>query len=99
MCTCSNGSPSWRDRDDSVVFIEPVTLEGRHATLEPLARKHEADLRAAAADGELWQLWYTSVPAPDQIGAYIAAALKMRADLDAMPFVVRDNASGEIVGR
>ncbi|OLC65307.1 MAG: GNAT family N-acetyltransferase [Betaproteobacteria bacterium 13_1_40CM_4_64_4] len=81
-----------------MAFIEPVTLEGRHATLEPLARKHEADLNHAAVDGELWQLWYTSVPASDQIGAYIAAALKMRADLGAMPFVVRDNASGEIVG-
>ena len=79
-------------------FIQPVTLKGKHATLEPLAREHETDLRRAAADGELWRLWYTSVPAPDKTGAYIAAALKMRADLDAMPFVVRDNATGDVVG-
>jgi RimJ/RimL family protein N-acetyltransferase len=72
-------------------FVEPVTLTGRYATLEPLAREHEADLRHAAADGELWRLWYTSVPAPD-------AALTMRQDLGAMPFAVRDNAAGEIVG-
>jgi len=81
-----------------VAFIEPVTLEGRHATLEPLARKHEADLKRAAADGELWRLWYTSMPAPDKTRSYIDAALSMREDLGAMPFGVRDNASGEIVG-
>ena len=79
-------------------FIQPVTLKGKYATLEPLARKHEADLRRAAADGELWQLWYTSVPAPEKTRSYIDAALGMREDLDAMPFAVRDNASGEIVG-
>jgi len=81
-----------------VAFIEPVTLEGRRATLEPLERRHEADLKRAAADGELWQLWYTSVPAPDKTRSYIDAALGMREDLGAMPFAVRDNASGEIVG-
>jgi N-acetyltransferase len=81
-----------------VAFVEPVTLEGRYATLEPLAREHEADLRRAAADGELWRLWYTSVPAPDKTGPYIDAALKMREDLGAMPFAVRDSAAGDIVG-
>jgi len=81
-----------------VPFVEPVTLEGRHATLEPLAREQEADLRRAAADGELWRLWYTSVPAPDKTGAYIDAALTMREKLGAMPFAVRDNAAGEVVG-
>ena len=81
-----------------MAFIEPVTLEGRRATLEPLERRHEADLKRAAADGELWQLWYTSVPAPDKTRSYIDAALGMREDLGAMPFAVRDNASGEIVG-
>ena len=79
-------------------FVEPVTLKGKYATLEPLAREHEADLRRAAADGELWRLWYTSVPAPDKTGRYIDAALRMREDLGAMPFVVRDNATGDIVG-
>ena len=79
-------------------FVEPVTLEGRYATLEPLVREHEADLRRAAADGELWRLWYTSVPAPDKTRSYIDTALSMREDLGAMPFGVRDNESGEIVG-
>jgi N-acetyltransferase len=81
-----------------VAFVEPVTLKSRHATLEPLRREHEEDLRRAAADGELWRLWYTSVPAPDKTAAYIDAALAMRERDGAMPFVVRANPSGEIVG-
>ncbi len=71
---------------------------GGHATLEPLAREHASDLQRAAADGELWQLWYTSVPAPGATEAYVDAALRMREQLGAMPFVVRDNAAAEIVG-
>jgi RimJ/RimL family protein N-acetyltransferase len=79
-------------------FVEPVTLEGRYATLEPLAREHATDLRGVSSDGGLWQLWYTSVPAPDAVEAYIDAALRMREDFGAMPFAVRDNANGAIVG-
>jgi N-acetyltransferase len=81
-----------------MAFIEPVTLKGEHATLEPLEAKHEAALRDAAADGELWRLWYTSVAPPDQIGDYIARALDMRERLGAMPFAVRQNTTGDIVG-
>jgi RimJ/RimL family protein N-acetyltransferase len=79
-------------------FVEPVTLKGRYATLEPLAPEHGEYLRRATADGRLWQLWYTSVPAPDAVEAYIDAALRMRGDLGALPFAVRDNANDEIVG-
>jgi RimJ/RimL family protein N-acetyltransferase len=81
-----------------MAFIEPATLRGDHATLEPLDAGHAAGLRDAAADGELWRLWYTSVAPPDQIGDYIARALDMRERLGAMPFAVRQNATGEIVG-
>jgi RimJ/RimL family protein N-acetyltransferase len=79
-------------------FVEPVVLQGRYATLEPLAGEHRVDLQRVAADGELWQLWYTSVPAPETTEAYIDAALRMREELGAMPFVVRDNTAGEVVG-
>jgi RimJ/RimL family protein N-acetyltransferase len=79
-------------------FVEPVTLAGRHATLEPRARGHAAAVAAAAADGELWRLWYTGVPAPDRTAAWLDAALSMRESMGAMPFVVRDNATGEVVG-
>ncbi|MEO8485386.1 MAG: GNAT family protein [Betaproteobacteria bacterium] len=78
-------------------FIEPVTLSGRHATLEPLAPSHGAALAEAAGDGELWSLWYTGVAPPAMMADYVAIALDMRERLDAMPFVVRDS-SGAIVG-
>ena len=81
-----------------MAFIEPVTLKGEHATLEPLATGHEAGLARAAADGELWRLWYTTVSPPDKMGDYIARALDMRERLGAMPFAVRQNATGDIVG-
>jgi RimJ/RimL family protein N-acetyltransferase len=81
-----------------VAFISPVTLKGAHATLEPLAREHEDALKRAAGDGELWRLWYTSVPTPEKTAAYIDTALEMRENLGALPFVVRANATGEIVG-
>ena len=79
-------------------FIEPVTLTGTHASIEPLEPGHEQALERAAADGELWRLWYTSVAPPGKMGHYIATALDMREHLDAMPFVIREKASGEIVG-
>ena len=81
-----------------MAFVEPVTLRGTHVMLEPLAREHEAGLRDAAADGDLWHLWYTSVPTPDKTLDWIDAALAMRENLGAMPFVVREPSSGDIVG-
>src|SRR5262249_26460113 len=100
-CICSSAWCSWRARDGDVLlmaFIDPVTLKGTVATLEPLTREHESALARAAGDGELWRLWYTSVAAPDKMGEYIAIALDMRERLGAMPFVVRGKASGDIVG-
>ena len=81
-----------------VRFIEPITLPGTHATLEPLGREHLAAVAAAAADGELWNLWFTSVPAPEGTAEWMDIALDMRDRLGAMPFVVRSNESGEIIG-
>jgi len=78
-------------------FIEPVTLVGRYATLEPLDASHVAPLAEAASDGELWQLWYTGVASPQRMGEYVATALDMRENFDAMPFAVRD-ATGSVVG-
>jgi RimJ/RimL family protein N-acetyltransferase len=79
-------------------FVEPITLTGTHAILEPLERRHLDDVRHAAADGELWKLWYTSVPAPDKAQEWLDIALDMRERLGAMPFVVRDRRSGNVVG-
>jgi RimJ/RimL family protein N-acetyltransferase len=77
---------------------EPVTLYGRHVRLEPLHADHEADLQAAAGDGELWRLRVTSVPEPDQTAIYIANALMGQQDGTMLPFVVRDLADGTVVG-
>ena len=75
----------------------PPTLQGRHATLEPIAPAHVDGLREALGGGELSRLWYTNVPAPEQAADYVAAALRMQADGEALAFVVRD-AVGRIVG-
>ena len=81
-----------------MAFIDAVTLKGGIATLEPLAADHEPALAKAASDGELWRLWYTSIAPPDRMRDYVATALDMRDRLGAMPFVVRENATGDIVG-
>lgn len=81
-----------------MAFIDTVTLSGRHATLEPLALEQEDGVRRAVADGELWKLWFTVVPAPDGVREYIERLLAQREGGTAFPFAVRDNASGEIVG-
>ncbi len=76
----------------------PVTLEGHGVRLEPLAREHHDGLVAAARDGELWQLWYTSVPTPEETDGYITAALAGQQAGHMLPWAVRDLASGSLVG-
>lgn len=79
-------------------FVQPVTLSGRGVELAPLALAHEAGLRAAAADGELWKIRVTSVPEPDQTRAYIEDALKAREAGQRFAFAVRDQATGTVLG-
>ena len=76
-------------------FVEPVTLEARGVKLVPLSLAHEAGLKAAAADGKLWNLRVTSVPAPDETRSYIETAL---ATDNRVPFAVTDAATGEVLG-
>ncbi len=76
----------------------PATLEGHGVRLEPLAAEHCAGLAAASADGRLWELWYTSVPAPEEVEAYIAQALAGQAAGTMLPWAVRELQSGTIVG-
>ena len=57
-----------------MIKIHPVTLEGHGIRLEPLTDAHHDGLAAAAADGKLWELWFTSVPKPEETHAYISAA-------------------------
>jgi N-acetyltransferase len=77
---------------------EPCTLETPLVRLEPLSAGHAAALEAAARDGELWNLRVTSVPAPGDAAAYVAAAIKGRDEGHMLPFAVRDIPSGAIIG-
>lgn len=81
-----------------MTWLEPVTLEGTAARLEPLEMDHVPHLERAAADGELWRLWVTSVPAPAGTRRYVEEALDAQIRGTALPFVVRRRADGEIVG-
>jgi len=76
----------------------PATLEGNGVRLEPLSESHEKDLAAAAADGKLWELFFTSVPAPGEERGYIDTALKGQKDGHMLPWVVRDLKDGKVVG-
>lgn len=77
---------------------KPTTLEGFGVRLEPLSAEHRDGLAAAAADGRLWELWFTSVPDPDGVAAYIAKALEGQTQGHMLPWVVRELASGTIAG-
>ncbi|TBR36578.1 MULTISPECIES: GNAT family N-acetyltransferase [Dyella] len=76
----------------------PIRLEDDYVVLEPLAPEHAPGLEAAAADGELWHLWFTSAPAPGQAATYIQAALDGQARGVMLPFAVREKSTGEIAG-
>ena len=81
-----------------MITIAPVTLEGHGVRLEPMTTSHRDDLVAAASDGELWNLWFTSVPRPEEAAGYIATALDGYANGHMLPWVVRELASDTIVG-
>ena len=78
--------------------IEPVTLESNGVRLEPMRIGDATALAEAAADGALWHLRVTSVPAPGEEEAYIATALRMQSEGSRLPFVVREMDSGAIIG-
>ena len=78
-----------------MAFVEPVTLEARGVRLQPLTMAHEAGLKAAASDGDLWKLRITSVPEPHETRAYIEAALQTT---NRFAFAVTDAVSGEVLG-
>jgi N-acetyltransferase len=76
----------------------PSTLEGHGVRLEPLAESHAEQLIAAASDGSLWELWFTSVPEPAQMARYIDTALDGQRAGTMLPWAVRELSSGAIVG-
>jgi len=78
--------------------IYPVTLEGHGVRLEPLSYEHLDGLAAAAGDGRLWELWFTAVPEPGQVHAYINDALAGQRAGHMLPWAVRELESGAVVG-
>jgi N-acetyltransferase len=81
-----------------VIAPEPVTLEGYGVRLEPLGPTHVEGLAAAAGDGRLWELWFTSVPEPDGVEAYVEDALAGQRAGHMLPWAVRDLGTDAVVG-
>ncbi len=81
-----------------MIWPEPFSLRGGVALLEPLSETHHDDLVAAVLDGELWNLWYTSVPRPERVGAEIERRLRLQAEGSMLPFAIVAVATGRAVG-
>ena len=79
-------------------LTRPVTLKGQYATLEPLAPEHDGGLQAAVTDGELWRLWYTFIPQPQQMQAEIARRIDLQEKGAMLPFAIRRVDSGALCG-
>ena len=82
--------------------LAPVTLQGRHARLEPLSLAHEQEAVDAVHDGRLWELWYTSIPSPQGMRAEIDRRLGLQSKASMLPFTVReikpDGTPGRLAG-
>lgn len=70
-----------------MAWVEPLVLEGRHVRLEPLRVDHVAGVREAVADGDIWKIWYTTIPAPDHVEAEVARRLAEQDAGRMLPFV------------
>lgn len=81
-----------------MIVTTPVTLEGYGIRLEPLTTDHTEALAAASSDGRLWELWFTSVPEPGGMDAYVATALEGQRAGHMLPWVVRELRSNTIAG-
>jgi N-acetyltransferase len=81
-----------------MIHPKPVTLERNGIRLEPLDPEHGAALEAAAADGELWNLWFAGVPEPGEMSMYIDQALRGLENGHMLPWAVRDLATNALIG-
>lgn len=81
-----------------MIHLQPVTLEAHGVRLEPLRPEHADGLEAAVQDGRLWELWFTAVPEPGGAAAYVDAALAGQREGHMLPWVVRDTATGAVIG-
>jgi len=79
-------------------WLRPIQLEGELVKLVPLQKSQKVDLAFAASDGNLWELWYTSVPSPKTIDSYLDIALSEQEKGNALPFAIIDKKTNTIVG-
>lgn len=79
-------------------WSHPITLEGELVRLAPMQKSHKVDLVFAASDGKLWKLWYTTVPSPPKMDAYMDTALQEQQAGNALPFTVIDKKNNKIIG-
>jgi RimJ/RimL family protein N-acetyltransferase len=84
---------------DASGWIEPVLLENDAVRLVPLEPAHAGALAQAAADGRLWELWYTTIPKPDEMAAEVERRLSLQRHGSMLPFTVVDRQAGRIVGQ
>ena len=81
-----------------MIHLNPTLLDGHGVRLEPLTMDHADGLREAVQDGRLWELWFTAVPEPDKVEAYITTALDGQKAGHMHPWAVRELGSGRIIG-
>jgi RimJ/RimL family protein N-acetyltransferase len=74
-----------------------VSFSGSFVALEPLTHSHVGGLKDAVADGELWQLWYASVPSPKEMASYVDAAIKASTNGN-LAFAVREIKTEKVIG-
>ena len=79
-------------------WVESVTLVGHNVILQPLDLSHHQALSEAVQDGELWKLWYTSIPKPEQMLAEIQRRLDLQQQGLMLPFTVFDRHSAKVLG-
>lgn len=81
-----------------MAFADAVSLHGREVSLVPLSHGHHDDLVEALKDGDMWSLWYTNVPAPEQLTAEIQRRLALHQQGAMVPFTVIEKSSNRAVG-
>ena len=80
------------------MWPEPIRLESARVVLEPLSHDRHDELVDADRDGELWKLWYTTIPAPEKMRAEIERRLGLMAQQSMLPFAIIDRSSGKAAG-
>lgn len=80
------------------MWIKPVNLLGKYAKLLPLTMQYKDGLIEAVKDGELWNLWFTSVPTPENMATEIERRLGLQDKGEMVPFVIIDAITDKVIG-